>query len=55
MAFTDDRIAFPSRHTGFIINNGWAFINADAVGDTPPAILFPIGGRVNFMILIRSD
>ena len=42
MALADDRIAFPVANTGFIINNGWAFINADAVGDMPPAILFPI-------------
>ena len=42
MAFTDDRIAFPVSDTGFIVNDNWAFVNADTVGDTSPAILHAI-------------
>ena len=42
MACTDDRIAFPVSDAGFIVNDSWVFINADAVGDTSPAVLFAI-------------
>ena len=49
MAFTDDRIAFPVSDTGFIVNDSWAFINADAVGDTSPAVLFTIAFATFFL------
>ena len=49
MTFTDDRIAFPVSDMGFIVNDNWAFINADTVGDTSPAVLFAIGFATFFL------
>lgn len=42
MAFADDRIAFPVADPGFMGNNSWAFINANAVGDASSAVLFTV-------------
>ena len=42
MSFTDNRIAFPVVDSRFMGNNSWTFINADAVGNASPAILFAV-------------
>ena len=42
MSFTDNRIAFPVADSRFMGNNSWTFINADAVGNASPAILFAV-------------
>jgi hypothetical protein len=52
MALANDGIAFPVAHTGFIINDSWAFINAGAVGNASPkaecetSVFCPVGFRV---------
>jgi hypothetical protein len=34
MAFADDRIFFPVANSALIGDNGWTFINANAVGNS---------------------
>ena len=49
MTFTDDRIAFPVADPGFVGNNSWTFLNADAVRNTPTAVFFAVTFTPSFL------
>ena len=42
VSFNYNHIAFPFADSGLLIDNSWALLNAETVGDTSPVVLFAI-------------